>query len=189
MRQVSGRLVRLTELLTRYCHNVKIFTRKVLEDMRKTKVAHALLTPVLISVFRLNGALIAAGDRLVADLGLTSARWQVLGVVANVPAPLTVASIARTIGLTRQGVRSVTAELIASGLVEFKPNPHHRRAQLVMLTAKGAEVERAARKRQVPWATALGEGLAPKHMEETVNLLQTVLARLEQKTNTSKEGA
>lgn len=56
-----------------------------------------------------------------------------------------------------------------------------------MLTAKGAEVERAARKRQVPWATALGEGLAPQHLEETVNLLQTVLARLEKQANTPKE--
>jgi DNA-binding MarR family transcriptional regulator len=147
--------------------------------MPKNKLVAAPLTPLFISVFRLNGALIAAGDRLVADLDLTSARWQVLGVVANVPAPLSVASIARTIGLTRQGVRGVTAELVASGLVEFKPNPHHRRAQLVVLTAKGKKVEHAARVRQIPWATALGAGLESRHIEEAAMLLRTVLARLE----------
>lgn len=151
------------------------------------KAAEAPLTPLFISVFRLNGALIAAGDRLVADLDLTSARWQVLGVVANVPAPLSVASIARTIGLTRQGVRGVTAELVASGLVEFQPNPHHRRAQLVVLTEKGRGVERAARRRQIPWATALGEGLGPKHIQAAAKLLHTVLARLEQHADAPKD--
>jgi DNA-binding MarR family transcriptional regulator len=155
--------------------------------MPKKKASAAPLTPLFISVFRLNGALIAAGDRLVADLDLTSARWQVLGVVANVPAPLSVASIARTIGLTRQGVRAVTAELLASGLVELKPNPHHRRAQLVVLTAKGKDVEHAARLRQIPWATALGKDLKVRHIEEAATLLQTVLARLEQQADMGKD--
>jgi DNA-binding MarR family transcriptional regulator len=155
--------------------------------MAKKKVAAAPLTPLFISVFRLNGALLAAGDKLMAGLDLTSARWQVLGVVANVPVPLSVASIARTIGLTRQGVRGVTAELVASGLVEFKSNPHHRRAQLVVLTAKGQEVEQAARLRQIPWATALGKGLQPQHIEEAVTLLQTVLARLTEQAGAEKD--
>lgn len=155
--------------------------------MPRKEVAQAPLTPLFISVFRLNGALIAAGDRLVADLDLTSARWQVLGVVANVPAPLSVASIARTIGLTRQGVRGVTAELVTSGLVEFRPNPHHRRAQLVVLTAKGRDVEHAARLRQIPWAIALGEGLEQRHIGEAATLLQTVLARLERQVDLQKD--
>jgi DNA-binding MarR family transcriptional regulator len=108
-------------------------------------------------------------------------------VVANVPAPLTIASIARTIGLTRQSVRSVTAELMASGLVAYAPNPHHRRAHLVVLTPQGAEVERAARARQVPWARALGAGLSARSIEETVAVLQTVLARLEQNASNASE--
>ena len=40
------------------------------------------LTGLVIEVFRLNGDLLAAGDALVGDLGLTSARWQVLGAIA-----------------------------------------------------------------------------------------------------------
>jgi DNA-binding MarR family transcriptional regulator len=155
--------------------------------MRHGKPSAAPLTPVFLCIFRLNGALVAAGDRLVADLGLTSARWQVLGIVANVPAPLTIASIARTIGLTRQSVRSVTAELVASGMVELKPNPHHRRARLVVLTPKGEETERAAKARQLPWARALGQGIGPQQIGEAVQLLQTVLARLEQQAGALKE--
>ena len=43
------------------------------------------LTDLVLAVFRLNGRLLTAGDRLVSDLGLTSARWQVLGAIALAP--------------------------------------------------------------------------------------------------------
>jgi hypothetical protein len=39
------------------------------------------ITDLILETFRLNGELLTAGDRLVADLSLTSARWQVLGAV------------------------------------------------------------------------------------------------------------
>ncbi len=50
-----------------------------------------------------------AGDQLLAEFGLTSARWQVLGAVALSGAPQPVASIARNMGLTRQAVQRVVA--------------------------------------------------------------------------------
>jgi hypothetical protein len=37
------------------------------------------LTDLIIDLLRLNGLLVTAGDRMVAGLGLTSTRWQVLG--------------------------------------------------------------------------------------------------------------
>ena len=40
-----------------------------------------LLTRLVLELFRLNGRLLAAGDAMTRDLGLTSARWQVLGAV------------------------------------------------------------------------------------------------------------
>jgi hypothetical protein len=46
------------------------------------------MTGLIIEVFRLNGDLLAAGDFLVGDIGLTSARWQVLGSIALSPVPL-----------------------------------------------------------------------------------------------------
>jgi hypothetical protein len=48
--------------------------------------------------------LLAAGDTLVRDLGLTSARWQVLEAVMMSPIPLLVAHIAQNMGLARQNV-------------------------------------------------------------------------------------
>ena len=62
------------------------------------------MTDLILDLFRLNGRLLAAGDRLVAGLGLTSARWQVLGAIALADRPQPVAWLARDMGVYRQGV-------------------------------------------------------------------------------------
>src|SRR5262249_27541551 len=105
--------------------------------------AGAEVTELILDVFRLNGRLLAAGDRLVADLGLTSARWQVLGAVALAATPGPVAHLARSMGLTRQGVQRIVNALAAQGLLQFEPNPHHRRAPLVTLTEEGRQAYQA----------------------------------------------
>jgi DNA-binding MarR family transcriptional regulator len=90
---------------------------------------------VILEAVRFNGCLLAAGDRLTQDLGLTSARWQVLGAIDEGPLP--VAQISRNMGLSRQAVQRVANELAAGGFVAFADNPNHRRAKLVELTEIG----------------------------------------------------
>ena len=136
------------------------------------------MTGLIVSVFRLNGALIAAGDQLVSDLHLTSSRWQVLGAIAAAPVPLPIASIARNMGLTRQAVRVLVTGLAADDLVYLAPNPHHRRAQLVLLTPEGKAANAAAKARQIPWAEILGRDIPAERITESVTLLQTLLERL-----------
>jgi len=55
---------------------------------------YAGITDLVLEVFRLNGRLIMAGDALVARIGLTSARWQVLGAIALDTGPAPVVRIA-----------------------------------------------------------------------------------------------
>jgi len=78
-------------------------------------------TRLILEAFRFNGCLLAAGDRLTQDLGLTSARWQVLGAIDEGPLP--VAQISRNMGLSRQAVQRVANELAAGGFVAFADNP------------------------------------------------------------------
>jgi DNA-binding MarR family transcriptional regulator len=137
------------------------------------------ITELILEVFRLNGRLLAAGDALVRDLGLTSARWQVLGAVAMSPVLLPVAHIARNMGLSRQGVQRVVDELEARGLVRFEQNPHHRRAKLVVLTERGRVLYTATIERQEPWAAALADGLPGSAIGAATQLLRAVRARLE----------
>jgi DNA-binding MarR family transcriptional regulator len=141
--------------------------------------AGAALTELVLEIFRLNGALLAQGDRLVGDIGLTSARWQVIGAAALSPVPLPVAAIARNMGLTRQAVQPVANDLEQVGFVRFAPNPHHQRAKLVVLTASGTAAYRAAVARQVPWANRIAAGLDPRRIKAARTILRTIAQRLD----------
>jgi DNA-binding MarR family transcriptional regulator len=140
------------------------------------------ISDLVLETFRLNGRLLASGDALVADLGLTSARWQVLGAAALSPVPLSVAQIARNMGLTRQAVQRLANEMEADGLLRFAPNPHHQRAKLVVLTAAGKSAFAAAMKRQGVWASELGTGLDARKIAIAIATLRGIRQRLENGT-------
>ncbi|SON57588.1 Benzoate anaerobic degradation regulator [Hartmannibacter diazotrophicus] len=150
--------------------------------------AGAALTALMLDVFRLNGALLAAGDRLVAPLGLTSARWQVLGSVALTDRSLPVAHLAQVMGLSRQAVQRVVNDLEQQGFLAFEPNPHHKRAHLVVLTEKGEAAYAVASEREAPWANALAEGLSPEDIASARQLLATLLHRLDEPALPDAEG-
>lgn len=77
------------------------------------------------------------------------------GAVVYAERPQPVAWLTRHLGANRQNVQRIVNDLEAAGLVKFEMNPHHRRAQLVVLTEKGWEVFAAAMQLQVPWADRL----------------------------------
>src|SRR5690242_5540048 len=110
------------------------------------------ITDLVLSIFRTNGHLLAAGDELMSHLHISSARWQVMGAIA--PHARTVAQIARRFELTRQGVLWVVSALLNDGLVELVDNPDHKRAKLVQLTDRGRRIYRELEQRQIRWANA-----------------------------------
>src|SRR5882672_11982305 len=132
--------------------------------MRNTKRTPAgdALTDLILDLFRLNSRMLASGDRLVAELGLTSARWQILGAILTAERPQPVAWLARDMGANRQNVQRIVNDLEKDGLIAFEPNPHHRRAQLVVLTNKGKQTFEVAMRLQAPWINELSEGLRVK---------------------------
>ncbi|SDI67158.1 DNA-binding transcriptional regulator, MarR family [Paraburkholderia steynii] len=134
---------------------------------------------MILDLFRLNNRLLSAGDRLVAEVGLTSARWQILGTIAAGDRPQPVAWLARDIGAHRQNVQRIVNELEAEGLVSFEPNPHHRRAALVVLTDKGMQAFEDAMHLQIPWVNNLAEELQVRHVETTHKVITEVLRKLE----------
>jgi DNA-binding MarR family transcriptional regulator len=137
------------------------------------------LTDLVLELFRLNNQLLAAGDRLVADLGLTSARWKMLGTIAAADRPQPVAWLARDIGGNRQNVQRIVNDLAKDGLVEFQPNPHHRRAQLVVLTGAGKRAFDDAMRLQTPWINELSEGLQAADIEITRRVVTALSGKLE----------
>ena len=149
--------------------------------MRKTRrtPAGAALTELILDLFRLHGRMLVAGDRLVAGLGLTSARWQILGTIVAADRAQPVAWLARDLGAARQNVQRIVNDLVKEGLVAFAANPHHRRAPLVVLTEKGRSIYEAAMGLQASWVNKLSAGLRAEDIETTRSVMATLRRRLE----------
>jgi DNA-binding MarR family transcriptional regulator len=145
----------------------------------ETQAASMALSALFLDLFRAHGRLIAAGDQLIAPLGLTSARWQVLGAVAMAGTPRPVAHIAGDLGLARQGVQRIVNELAEDGFLAFEDNPRHRRAKLVRLTPRGSETMTAVAKVQRPWVDGLAAGLDPTRIAIAAEVLAALWNRLD----------
>ena len=137
------------------------------------------LTDLVLKLFRLNNQLLTVGDRLVADIGLTSARWRVLGTIASTERPQPVAWLARDMGANRQNVQRIVNDLENEGFVEFQPNPHHRRASLVVLTKKGKDAFDDAMRLQAPWINDLSSGLKVADIKTTHQVVAALCSKLE----------
>jgi len=138
------------------------------------------LTDVILDIFRVNSLLLLQGDRLVSELGLTSARWQILGAIVYAPRPEPVAWLARDLGGNRQNVQRIVNDLHKDGFVEFQPNPHHRRAQLVVLTEKGRVAFDSAMRLWTPWANSLARGLTIKDIGTMAAVMKALRRKLEE---------
>ena len=127
-----------------------------------------------IRVIQLAGHLTLAGDALARPAGQTSARWQVLAGASH--ANMSVAQIARTLGLARQGVQRIADLLEAEGLARYEENPAHRRAKLFVLTPEGERVLGAIKARQAVWADALGAEIGAGELRAASDVLGKVLS-------------
>lgn len=134
------------------------------------------LTELVLKVFRMNGRFLDVADDLTAGSGLTAARWQVLGAV--LPGPLSVAAVARNMGLARQSVQRLADLLVEEGLCEYGDNPAHRRAKLLAPARAGwAAIERI-HPLQVAWADRIGRAVGVEALRAANAACDGVLAAL-----------
>jgi DNA-binding MarR family transcriptional regulator len=129
-----------------------------------------------LAIFAANGRLVSVGNTLVEHLGLTSAWWQVLAALRYSPIPLTVASIARAMGLTRQAVQRIVDLLSEQGLVVFEPNPRHLRAKLVVLTTKGNGAVADAEAAVAPIDRAIVDQIGAARIRDAISTLNAMVA-------------
>jgi len=144
--------------------------------MTHTKIG-SKFTDLILEIFRFNGLLIEAGDKLIGDLGLSSARWQILGSLVN--EPLSVVDIARQMGLSRQNVQRIANRLEKDGFVHTSPNPAHRRSKLYLLTPLGSETMQEVAKRQEIWANRLAQNIDLSELTKTLSMMIDCRSRVQ----------
>lgn len=125
-------------------------------------------TLFVLSVFRLNGQIVEASESISGSVGQTSSRWQVLG---SAYVPQTAAEIARTLGISRQGVQRVANVLIGEGLLESSPHPTDQRTFLLGLTVRGRAVMAEIYSQQLNWSSAVERTLDVDRIKKATELL------------------
>jgi len=128
-------------------------------------------------VFRLNGRLLDVAEQITRGTHLSAARWQVLGAV--LPAPMTVAGIARSMGLTRQSVQRLADALVREGLCDYRENPAHRRAKLLVPAARGLAAIERIHPIQVAWADRTAAAVGVRALRAANATLAALLAALD----------
>ncbi|HZA78007.1 MAG TPA: MarR family transcriptional regulator [Acidimicrobiales bacterium] len=136
-----------------------------------------LLSGAALTVFRLNGQFLGIAEELARPVGLTAARWQVLGAVLDTPLP--VAGIARVMGITRQSVQRIADLLVADGLAEYLPNPSHRRAKLLRPTDEGYAAVRRIDPAHAATAKRVADELGHDDFGTTLDTLRRLSAALD----------
>jgi DNA-binding MarR family transcriptional regulator len=153
-----------------------VATRQDAVDPHARTAAGDAFSRFAFLVIRLSNLLGGAGDALARPAGQTSARWQVLaGAEAGT---LTVADIARMLGLARQSVQRVADTLEADGFVTSADNPRHRRAKLLRLTDRGREALTAIQAAQAVWANGLGKTLGERDLRRASEVLEAAVGAL-----------
>jgi DNA-binding MarR family transcriptional regulator len=154
------------------------------ENPIRTRLAPKVqaITELTLAVFRLNGILLQWGDELVAPLGLTSARWQMLGAIALAGAPLTAPQVGAAMGVTRQGAQKQLNLLVEQGLVASSPNPAHRRSPLYALTPRGRGLYQRAEALWADRAAELAAQIPAAQARAASTTLESMLRRLQAPT-------
>lgn len=143
-----------------------------------TRREQDLLAAAAVTAFKLNGQFLALAEELARPARLTAAWWQVLGAVLG--EPLTVAGVAREMGITRQSVQRIADILAERGLAEYLPNPAHRRAKLLAPTDEGRAAIARIGPAHADAAGRLVKALGEQPLADAVAALQSLSAALEE---------
>ncbi len=131
-----------------------------------------------IESFRLNGRLLGWSDAVAKDLGMTSARWQVLGTLVRAKTPITVAEVARRMGLTRQSVQRIADDLTTSKHTSYVDNPDHQRWKQVAVTPAGKAVFQKLERRRKKWTKTIIADFSADELESAVNVLKKIETKI-----------
>ncbi len=138
--------------------------------------APRLLSAAAMTTFRLNGEFLSVAEGLARPAGLTAAWWQVLGAVLT--EPLSVAGIARVMGISRQSVQRIADLLVEKKLAQYQPNPAHSRAKLLQPTKAGRTAIAKINPGHREFAERLAAELGENEFERAVAALERLTSAL-----------
>lgn len=124
--------------------------------------------------------------RLRAGFGTTLPRFDVLAQLDRAAEGLTMGELSRRLMVTNGNVTGLIDRLVGEGLVERRPAPGDRRAQIARLSARGKRAFDAMTLAHHGWIEDLFAGLGRKEtteLHELLGRLKTALVRADESNN------
>jgi len=131
-----------------------------------------LLPLIIADVYELAGRFRERGETIAQKVGQTQARWQVMSVASGTP--LTVAQVARRLGVSRQNVQRIADALVRECWASFERNPDHSGSPFLVLNERGL----AALAEITAGAKAYHAGITAKLVPAELKSIQRGLRRL-----------
>ncbi|MEM1246997.1 MAG: MarR family transcriptional regulator [Acidobacteriota bacterium] len=147
------------------------------------------LGQLLAEASKLDSSVHRGRETVARPAGLSVAQGRVLERVAETP--MTVASLARRLALTRQSVQRVADLLVEEGVAELRSNPDHKRAKLLALTRSGEQRLEALQQAETAWLEELRHELVARTSEENIDpaieLLRLIREAIEAKSSQTED--
>lgn len=132
---------------------------------------------LLLALLRVNSPLTIIMKALMERVGLSVNEWRVVHTIARSLPTFTASDIGRRLRLPRQTIQRIADDLERRGLLEFKPNPDHKKASILALSEAGRTVYAAGNRRQYDVAEWLSQDLSEAEVATTLGVLEKLEGR------------
>jgi len=109
--------------------------------------------------------------RLRDQFDVTLPRFDLMAQLDKTPGGMTLGQLSSRMMVSNGNVTGLAERLVAQGLLDRKPSPSDRRAQIVSLTADGRRAFRTMARAHENWIAELFAGLGADEIEELMRLL------------------
>jgi DNA-binding MarR family transcriptional regulator len=114
--------------------------------------------------------------RLRESFDVTLPRFDLMAQLDRTPGGMTLGELSQRMMVTNGNVTGLVDRLVAQNLVDRKPSPTDRRAQIVSLTAEGRKAFRAMARANGDWVAEIFSGLSRGEINELMRLLDKAKA-------------
>ena len=109
--------------------------------------------------------------RLRDHFDVTLPRFDLLAQLDKAPNGMTLGELSQRMMVSNGNVTGLAERLVEQGLLDRRPSPNDRRAQIVSLTAEGRRAFRAMARTHEDWIAEIFAGLGHDDVEKLMDLL------------------
>jgi len=121
--------------------------------------------------------------RLRDEFDVTLPRFDLMAQLDRAPNGMTLGELSQRMMVSNGNVTGLAERLVEQGLLDRRPSPNDRRAQIVSLTADGRRAFRAMARTHEDWIAQLFAGLDAAEIDQLMNLLAKAKASARKAVN------